>query len=97
MKKTGMQLIALVQGYGGHQVFYVKKNKKYYADFFIVDPTKKDLHSTTNPAYKCGWSPFEGTIFNCSIIHTFVNGTQVVKNSLITGSKNSKELKFKNE
>jgi len=69
----------------------------YYADFFIVDPTKKDLHSTTNPAYKCGWSPFEGTIFNCSIIHTFVNGTQVVKNSLITGSKNSKELKFKNE
>lgn len=23
MKKTGMQLIALVEGYGGHQVFYV--------------------------------------------------------------------------
>lgn len=23
MKKTGIQLIALVEGYGGHQVFYV--------------------------------------------------------------------------
>ena len=50
----------------------------YYADVVIVDLNKADKESTIKPAYLCGWSPFEGKIFTSSVIHTFVNGSQVV-------------------
>ncbi len=66
----------------------------YFADVVIVDTNKPDTVSTSSPAYKCGWSPFEGYTFSCSIVHTFVNGTQVVNNGVLTGKKNSMRLMF---
>ena len=66
----------------------------YYADIVIVDPTKIDSSTTTNPAYHCKWSPFEGKQLSNSIIHTFVNGIQVVAAGQLTGKKAGKKLLF---
>lgn len=65
-----------------------------YADLTLIDLNKRDTTSTQNPPYKCGWSPLKETILNSSIIHTFVNGTQVVKDGIITTLKTSKPLMF---
>jgi dihydroorotase len=46
----------------------------YYADLVLVDPKKKWTVTGENILYKCGWSPFEGTVFSHSVTHTFVNG-----------------------
>ena len=46
----------------------------YYADLVLVNPNKSWKVSKNNILYKCGWSPFEGEIFNSKVTHTFVNG-----------------------
>ena len=66
----------------------------YFADIAIVDTNKPDSYSTISPAYKCGWSPFEGYTFSSSIVHTFVNGSHIVKEGKLTGERNSNRLKF---
>ncbi len=49
----------------------------FYADLVLVNPEKPYTVSQQNIAYKCGWSPFEGTTFSSSIASTFVNGNRV--------------------
>ena len=71
---------------------YIKEG--YYADLAMVNLNLPDSTSTTTPAYKCGWSPFEGMAFSSSIINTMVNGTLVVENGKLTGNRNAQELKF---
>jgi len=61
----------------------------YFADIAIVNYNKDNI---VVPAYKCGWSLFSH--FSTSVVHTFVNGTQVVKNGELTGLKPAKELAF---
>lgn len=84
--------------HGPAECFQVKQRgfikEGYYADLAIVNLNLPDSKTTSFPAYKCGWSPFEGKEFSSSIIHTFVNGTQVVANGELTGNKNAKELAF---
>jgi len=69
----------------------------YYADILIFSSDIPDDKTTRKPAYLCGWSPFIGRTFSCSIVHTFVNGVQVVKNGELTGKKSGMKLKFDNE
>ncbi len=66
----------------------------YFADLAIVNLNLPDSFSTNSPAYKCGWSPFEGKSFSSTIVHTFVNGVQVVENRQLTGNRNSRRLEF---
>ncbi len=46
----------------------------YYADLVLVDPTHSYTVTRDNLLSKCGWSPFEGTIFDHTIHSTWVNG-----------------------
>ena len=69
----------------------------YYADIMLFNPDKTDNLTTKFPAYKCGWSPFGESSFSSSVIHTFVNGIQVVKDGMLTGEKGGKRLKFNHE
>lgn len=84
--------------HGPAECFNIKERgflrEGYYADLAIADLNLPDSHSINNPAYKCGWSPFEGEVFSSSIIHTFVNGTQVVENGKLTGARNAMALEF---
>ena len=49
----------------------------YYADIVLVDPNRPWIVNTDNILYKCGWSPFEGTKFDASVLQTWVNGKLV--------------------
>lgn len=66
----------------------------YYADIVIIDPSKTDSYTTSNPAYHCKWSPFNDKQFSNSIIHTFVNGIQIVAFGRLTGEKAGQKLLF---
>lgn len=65
----------------------------YWADLVLVDDTpftvrREDVLS------KCGWSPFEGTIFHSRIAATWVNGVQVWDGKRIAGDPQGQRLEF---
>lgn len=49
----------------------------YYADLVLVNLDAPWTVSKENILYKCGWSPFEGTTFDASVLKTWVNGNVV--------------------
>ncbi|MEN8186110.1 MAG: dihydroorotase [Bacteroidota bacterium] len=71
---------------------FVKKG--YYADLVLVDLDKPQTVNRENILYKCGWSPFEGTTFNSSVIHTFVNGELIYNNGEFNNDVKGKRLTF---
>ena len=79
--------------------FKVKKRgyirKGYYADLVLINLNSPWEVKKENILYKCGWSPFEGEIFNSKITHTFVNGHLAYKKGMFNEMKMGKRLKFK--
>ena len=79
--------------------FKVKKRgyirKGYYADLVLINLNSPWEVKKENILYKCGWSPFEGEIFNSKITHTFVNGHLAYKKGIFNEMKMGKRLKFK--
>jgi dihydroorotase len=80
------------------EIFNIKDRGKlkegYFADIVIVDLNGKEDVSKENLAYKCGWSPYEGETFSCSIDTVLVGGVKAVDNGKLTGNKQGKKLKF---
>ncbi len=66
----------------------------YHADVVLVDINAPWTVTKDNIAYKCGWSPFEGTTFKSRITHTFVNGSLVYKNFKFYDVQNAQRLTF---
>jgi dihydroorotase len=52
----------------------------YWADLVLVNLNKSWQATANNTLYKCGWSPFEGTVFPASIEHTVVSGNLAYSN-----------------
>ena len=52
----------------------------YFADLVLVNPNKSWMVAPENILYKCGWAPFERTLFSNKVISTFVNGKAVYNN-----------------
>ena len=55
----------------------------YYADLVVLDIDKPFTVTKESILYKCGWSPFKGTVFNSSIHLTIINGFIAYQNSTI--------------
>ena len=66
----------------------------YHADFVLVDSNRPWSVSEDNTLYKCGWSPFEGTLFKSRVTHTFVGGHLVYRDGHIDDSVKGSRLKF---
>jgi dihydroorotase len=66
----------------------------YFADLVLIDTNKPQMVSKDNILYKCGWSPFEGTIFSSSITHTFVNGNLIYNNGIFKDKIKGKRITF---
>lgn len=66
----------------------------YWADLVLVDLNQSWKVSTENILYKCGWSPFEGMLFDSQITHTFVNGNLVYENGQVLPSEPGMRLIF---
>ncbi|MFT3753720.1 MAG: dihydroorotase [Paludibacter sp.] len=66
----------------------------YFADLVLVDPTKSWTVSPENILYKCGWSPFEGTTFDNTVVTTWVNGQPVFDNGKFDEAVRGQRLLF---
>ena len=66
----------------------------FYADLVVVDVEKSWEVSKENILYKCGWSPFEGTTFDSTITHTFVNGNLAYAEGKFSEKRLVKQLEF---
>jgi len=66
----------------------------YKADLCLINPDNPWTVSKENILYKCGWSPFEGTIFRSRVAKTIVNGTVVYDNGVINENYRGQRLVF---
>lgn len=66
----------------------------YFADLVLVAPNSPWTVTKENIAYKCGWSPFEGTTFNNSIVRTWINGNTAYSNGVIADDVRGMRLTF---
>lgn len=66
----------------------------YFADLVLVDPNKSWMVAPENILYKCGWAPFERTLFSNKVISTFINGTAVYKNEELVDGITGKRVTF---
>lgn len=71
---------------------YIRKG--YKADLVLVDLNSPWNVKKENLLYKCGWSPFEGTIFKSRVTHTLVNGIVVYENSKFPNKSIPERLTF---
>ena len=63
------------------------------ADLTIVDPAAE--FTVSKPAYKCGWSPYEGVTLCGAVRMVFLDGKPVVKDGIVLpGSPNGTALTF---
>lgn len=68
----------------------------YFADLVLVNLKKPNVVKKENVIYKCGWSPFEGTVFQSSVDKTFVNGNIVYDGGTFNEIKTGQRLIFNN-
>lgn len=66
----------------------------FAADLVLVDLNSPWQVSKDNILYKCGWSPFEGTVFNSLVTHTWVNGHLAYQNGKFDESQKGQRLLF---
>ncbi|MDB3934903.1 dihydroorotase [Flavobacteriaceae bacterium] len=66
----------------------------YKADLVLINPNAPWTVTKKNIAYKCGWSPFEGTTFRARVTHTFVNGHLAYENGKIAKTTKGERLTF---
>ena len=66
----------------------------YKADLCLINPASPWSVSKENIIYKCGWSPFEGTVFSSKVVKTIVNGTVVYDNGVINEDYRGQRLSF---
>ena len=66
----------------------------YYADIVLLEPNRPWKVCKDNILYKCGWSPFEGTVMRSKVTHTFVNGHLAYKDGQFDDSQLGKRLLF---
>jgi dihydroorotase len=66
----------------------------YWADMVLVKLNSAWTVSKENILYKCGWSPFEGQVFQSAIQHTIVSGNLVWSNGDFVSEVNGQRLAF---
>ena len=66
----------------------------YWADCVLVDLEYKQTITSENTSYYCGWSPFEGDIFNSKVISTFVNGKHAYNEGRMLETNLGVQLEF---
>ncbi len=66
----------------------------YHADLVVVDPERVTEVIPQSLLYKCGWSPFLGTVFSHAIDRTYVSGNCVYADGQIIEGTNGQRLLF---
>ena len=66
----------------------------YHADLALVDMNAGYRISDKDEYSKCGWTPYDGILSQCSVTHTFVNGNLVFENGLFHEESRGERLMF---
>jgi len=66
----------------------------YFADLVLVDPKLQNTVTTDKLLYFCGWSPFEGTTFDHTVLKTWVNGQLVYNEGSVDENVRGRRLTF---
>ena len=66
----------------------------FYADLTVADLNSEWTVSKDTIDYKCGWSPFENTVFKSKVTHTMINGHLAFENGTYSEKRNAKRLTF---
>lgn len=66
----------------------------FYADLTVADLNSEWKVSKDTIDYKCGWSPFENTVFKAKVTHTMINGHLAFDNGTYSEKRNAKRLTF---
>ncbi|MEM8763256.1 MAG: dihydroorotase [Bacteroidota bacterium] len=66
----------------------------YYADLVQVSSRHSETVSRDNILYKCGWSPFEGTVFDHKVMRTFINGHLAYDKGTFSEERKAMRLTF---
>ncbi|TSA29819.1 MAG: dihydroorotase [Bacteroidetes bacterium] len=79
-------------------LYHIEK-RGYIREGCQADLVLVDLHipwevTRENILYKCGWSPFEGTTFQSSVLSTWVNGHLAYHQGIIDESRKGERLLF---
>ena len=96
--KITLEQIAEKMAHNVATIFQVEKRgfirEGYWADIALVTLNKPWRVEKENILYKCKWSPFEGTTFQSSIIHTLVSGNLAYSNGKLIEDNRGKRLTF---
>ena len=96
--KISLEKIVEKTSHNQARLFQIRKRgfirEGYYADLTVVDTNHPWQVGKKNIHYKCGWSPFEGEVFNARVTHTFVNGHLAYENGAFSDRRNAKRLTF---
>jgi dihydroorotase len=65
-----------------------------FADLVLVDLNAPHTVTKENILYKCGWSPFEGTVFHSAVDTTIVSGRIVWQNGAVQAGACGHRLHF---
>ncbi len=97
-KKLSIEQVAEKMAHNPAICFQVEKRgfirEGYWADLVLVDLNSPWEVSKDNILYKCGWSPFEGQIFQSKVTHTFVSGNLIWADGKIQSNQIGKRLTF---
>lgn len=66
----------------------------YFADLVLLDMNANELISNEKLRYKCGWTPYDGTVTHTQVTHTFVNGNMVYENGIFHEENRGMRLTF---
>jgi len=99
LKKISLEKVVQKMSHNVAQLYNIERRgfikEGYQADLVLVDLNAAWKVDKANILYKCGWSPFEGTMFHSKVIKTIVNGTIVYDNGIISEKKVGQPLKFR--
>ncbi len=66
----------------------------YYADLILVDPLEQWTPQRDDVLSRCGWSPFEQSVFHGRVKMTLINGHAVFENGQLDESFHGMRLEF---
>lgn len=66
----------------------------YFADLTVVNPIRPHTVTQADIASPCGWSPFLGHTFSCSVEHTVVSGNLAVREGRLMEEQHGEAVSF---
>lgn len=66
----------------------------YFADIVLVNLKKQTVATRDSLHYKCGWSPFEGHVFQSSVAYTIVNGVIACREGVLNDQARGMRVSF---